>query len=63
MIAKPVDDDQKQRLGILIHRIEQERAQLVELGTQKGFLHEEVLSKSRLVDDMVNEYYALLSNS
>lgn len=55
--------NRKKRINQLIAKIEQERERLVELGTQKGFQHRDVLAKSRYIDDMVNEYYALITEN
>lgn len=55
--------NRKKRINQLIAKIEKERERLVELGTEKGFQHRDVLAKSRYIDDMVNEYYALINEN
>jgi hypothetical protein len=46
-----------------IHRIEKMRRELVELGMQKGFQDPQVIEKSQTLDELINQYYRLISKS
>ncbi|MDD3852614.1 MAG: aspartyl-phosphate phosphatase Spo0E family protein [Syntrophomonadaceae bacterium] len=50
----------EKQLANLIQTIEDERAKLVKLGMEKGFQNFEVLEKSRLLDQLLNDYEKLV---
>lgn len=46
----------------LIHEIEELRAQLNDQGKRKGLHDNDVLKKSEILDNLINQYYLLLEN-
>jgi len=42
---------------VITKRIEKAREELVELGMKKGFSHPQVIKKSQMLDELINQYY------
>ncbi|PKM75830.1 MAG: Spo0E family sporulation regulatory protein-aspartic acid phosphatase [Firmicutes bacterium HGW-Firmicutes-15] len=47
----------------IIKLIEKARGELVELGMKKGFQHPQVIKKSQMLDELINQYYRLAQRS
>ncbi len=46
-----------------IQKIEKLRMELVELGMEKGFQDPQVIEKSQMLDEVINQYYRLPTKS
>lgn len=44
----------------IMRKIEEVRHELIELGMKKGFQDPQVISKSQLLDELINQYYRLV---
>lgn len=51
------------RVMNIIKLIEKARGELVELGMKKGFQHPQVIKKSQMLDELINQYYRLAQRS
>lgn len=47
----------------IMMRIEEVREELNEIGLKKGFQDPQVIKKSQLLDELINQYYRLEPNS
>jgi hypothetical protein len=47
----------------IIQKIEKARKELIEIGTKKGFQNKQVIEKSQMLDELINQYYRLIAES
>jgi len=47
----------------IVQKIERERKELIEIGMKKGFQNAQVIEKSQMLDELINQYYRLTPKS
>jgi len=47
----------------IVQKIERARMELIEIGMKKGFQNAQVIEKSQMLDELINQYYRLTPKS